>query len=748
MKSTPFYAGERTAYTGPVEDRVNLWPLGYYREPALSVLWPLFSLTDDHLAVRPFYSQYRQKGALADYDEFNLLWPLCQFDTLHHRHRIFPAFWGDNGSFALFPLVFRHRHSFTLFPLVWWGDCGDDHHYFNLFPLWWHNQHRTALLPFYYRDKNTLNVIPFYCWSKVDGVTTEWYGPYGRASGNGRDSDWCVPFYYRDAERFVSLPYCRGRSDGEEHWAAPLLLSWGKRSEEHSLDVFLLGLGGASSGFGDSFRQWALPFFYRSDSMLMTPLFGWDTSCHGSWVLPCYYNDDDRFLSAFYWRRWSTDAGGVRRLEHGSFPFWYATDNRFVSLFWIYSQVAPDTYRWCLPPALSLGTDGPGLAERTFLLGLGGYSRSANGDFADWIAPLYYRDEDGLFLTPLLSYFDGQGDFFTPLGGRMNGATWMLPLWWQDDRGFLTLLYGRFPHLHGAGHVIPPLMSFWDTDAHGLSSLRVLAGFGGLEYDSNGKFDRSWLFPLWHLDQRGLISLPLIHSDSHTAFCLFAGVTHAARKYGGWFWPLAGGSFDRNMPAAEAMLNSPRLDSKVTVAWKGSVRDDGYTNRWNHVEGATSANDETWLLSGLSTGDRYISWSARGTESKPGTVVGTERWEYGNLLVYRRQGSRTVTFDATTREKTGERVTDESGAVCNLFWHSTFESDGDGLDRAEKSILWRFWHYERKNGDVAVDSFPFFTYDSKRNGYSKTSLLWRLFRYERDPKSGTSVDILFIPVWR
>lgn len=62
MKSTPFYTGEAAVYTGRIEDRVNMWPIGYYREPALSVIWPIFSMTDDHLAVRPLYSQYRQMG--------------------------------------------------------------------------------------------------------------------------------------------------------------------------------------------------------------------------------------------------------------------------------------------------------------------------------------------------------------------------------------------------------------------------------------------------------------------------------------------------------------------------------------------------------------------------------------------------------------------------------------------------------------------------------------------------------------
>ena len=65
-----------------------------------------------------------------------------------------------------------------------------------------------------------------------------------------------------------------------------------------------------------------------------------------------------------------------------------------------------------------------------------------------------------------------------------------------------------------------------------------------------------------------------------------------------------------------------------------------------------------------------------------------------------------------------------------------------------RSVLWRFWHYENLNGDVTVDSFPFFTYDAKTNGYSKVAVLGRLFRNEVDPVKGRSVDVLFVPCWR
>ena len=56
MKGTPFYTGEYATRKGSVENRVNLWPLAYYRDPALSILWPLGEYTGDRFAIRPIFS--------------------------------------------------------------------------------------------------------------------------------------------------------------------------------------------------------------------------------------------------------------------------------------------------------------------------------------------------------------------------------------------------------------------------------------------------------------------------------------------------------------------------------------------------------------------------------------------------------------------------------------------------------------------------------------------------------------------
>ena len=107
-----------------------------------------------------------------------------------------------------------------------------------------------------------------------------------------------------------------------------------------------------------------------------------------------------------------------------------------------------------------------------------------------------------------------------------------------------------------------------------------------------------------------------------------------------------------------------------------------------------------------------------------------------------------MNFDLATRRK----VSDEEKSESFLFgFVYTQESNCDkmkGTSKSTQRILWRLWHREEENGNVSLDVFPGFTYDSRKDGYTKTSFLWRLFRYENDPKNGKKVDLLFIPIWR
>ena len=133
MKSTPFYEGSDVVYAGKPEDRVNVWPIAYWREPVGSVLWPMTSFSDDHFALRPIYSQYKQDGKDGAFDEFNFLWPLSQADTKNDDYFVFPFFWGKDSK--------QHPYQ-ALFPIYWNGDG-----YNSLFPLWHWNRDGSLFTP-------------------------------------------------------------------------------------------------------------------------------------------------------------------------------------------------------------------------------------------------------------------------------------------------------------------------------------------------------------------------------------------------------------------------------------------------------------------------------------------------------------------------------------------------------------------------------------------------------------------------
>ena len=117
FSSSPLYTGNEVKFTGAVEDRVNLWPLAYWREPVGSVAWPLVSWGDDHFALRPVYSRYGR--------EHNFLWPIGQYDSATGDGRAFPVFWGKD-RFNVFPLVWNNNKFHSLFPLFFWEELNGD----------------------------------------------------------------------------------------------------------------------------------------------------------------------------------------------------------------------------------------------------------------------------------------------------------------------------------------------------------------------------------------------------------------------------------------------------------------------------------------------------------------------------------------------------------------------------------------------------------------------------------------------
>lgn len=320
MKGSPFYTGEYAVNVPGAETRrVNLWPLAYYREPALSVAWPVFEHTEEHLAVRPLFSAY---GDTQKYWEYNVLWPLCQADKKGRDYRLFPYFWGT-GTRA--------------------GDIEQDYHV--LFPFVWHYEEETcALFPLWISSRSG--------WR--DGLFTErdtWLGwPLMHRHTGAREEAWRVALFGRyryldKGETYTGFPwpvffswqekekhglftplYAYETSDApnvNDGWAAiPLLLSWRQwQKDDNSLNA-LLGLYGQR--WNDSNRSaYLVPLcaYDRKDRLLLTPLFGW--------------NKPDAEDPSGYWYP-LTPLGGVRAgTERGGWLF---------PLFSHTASVTNDTY--------------------------------------------------------------------------------------------------------------------------------------------------------------------------------------------------------------------------------------------------------------------------------------------------------------------------------------------------------------------------------------------------------------------
>jgi len=740
MKSTPFYTGNQVTYTGRVENRVNLWPAAYYREPVGSVAWPLLSFSNDHFALRPIYSQYKQDGMSGKYDEFNVLWPIAQFDTKHDDYRIFPfcwgsdyfvifpEFWWNRNTVALLPFMAEHDLSFwTLFPLAWY----DKDNYFVLFPEFWWTKEQVALLPFWARrDGTSATFFPFYWWRdeekmKINSLLPLWW--------------------YSDEVAH--------RKDGKDR--------------HHRTFSSLAGLTGVRYRDDEYQDSWFFPLYYHGRDELVTPLYG---KAHDTeWLLPFYIRDQHSFASLFY-----TEERG----ENGKTT-------------------------WCVPPLLSGGSYSEDVAKTKVFLGLGGYERTKDGSSKSWTFPLFYKD-DNLFLTALFGttktadwvvplYYRDRDTFLTMLFGKTATADWLLPLYYRNEDVFVTTLFGKTKnadwlipfYYHDQDGFVTPLGG-GTKDSHWILPLYAKKGgdFISLPYGHtgwgtaqtntwwctplvgtrSGQKEGGWLFPLF--DRSAIRSefgdysdfVKLAKRDTLPAEIVFKPETIKRRELKK-FPNGRGGTTNAWVEVEKKVLSSPDRyadDDTSLLVLSRHHRNGSARMSWDHRQynvraeresgnalffkysRHTSASFDPQTRKRVSSGT-HRNWGlllkllARG-ESATNTNDGSRRWELGLL---------TVLFNGRNQSyKDGKSK--GMANVLGLLYHSEWDKDGS----EESSVLWRVWHREKQHGHVSVDMFPGFTYDSKSDGYHKTSFLWRLFRYENEPGKGKSFDLFFLPLMR
>ncbi len=497
MKGTPFYTGEYESIVhGADERRVNVWPLAYYREPALSILWPVFEHTEEHVAVRPIFSAY---GSTNAYWEYNLIWPLCQADTQGRDYRIFPYYWGK-GKRA--------------------GNIAQD--YQVLFPFLWHFEDETfALFPLWITDRDG--------WK--DGRFTErddWLAwPLAHRHSGARENAWHAGLFgrYRYLDRGESYtgypwPLFFSWSDKEKHgcftpfyafetsdqagvrdgWdALPLLLSWRRRQGDSQDLTAALGLYHQSQR-GTDRSGWLLPLcaYDTRDRLLLTPLIGWDK--------PDPQNPDG------YWYPFTPLAGVLTGAHRGGwlFPLFHHTasvsndtfDTNFLLLGYAdhsrhqWKEVTSDNRSYGVFPLVShslYASSTSSLKEKTL---------TGSTNRFDRLLLLSYSEERQTTRRSLTSEKRTEDDYH-----MTSSASGVFPLWNFESRtksspdGSLLSSTDEFALL----------LALYDTK---LNTVAANGNMPALDYTR-----RRILWRVWHYERRNgdasMDLFPFITRDSH-----------------------------------------------------------------------------------------------------------------------------------------------------------------------------------------------------------------------------------------
>ena len=784
MKGTPFYTGEYEKRVGPAEDRVNVWPLLYYRNPALSVLWPIGERTDDHFAIRPLMSVY---GLDSSNHVYNYLWPLAQFDRQTGNNRVFPVFWGDDYR-AVFPLYW---HSGEL----WTTAGGHD----ALIPLWWissQGDHYSAYYPWpIAHSKQDENEKGWYLWPLLGNYTRRddsfyrfqaWPIFHQGQSAGGKDR-WStmLPLYFSnrgdDRHTFVTPLWSSG-SEGNTSWS--LLIPLFFQSKDGGDSLFLsLPWSQGSSLHGRKTWQLMLPVFYhRTDGhrrLLATLLGGQSDSENVSrWLIVPLFAFGQRSATVSEW--WG---GGpmihsktsARERSHHVLPLYYfARDSQgssFFSVPWssstrkdgrswkmllpVYYQSRDNASDYFITPLWAGGSSKRWNSSWQAFIPLCYLRRSDQGKLLATLAGGYEVDEQGKrwLIYPLLSWGNrsrDRGSFWAlaPLvhaewspSGKSNHV---LPIYYWNSRDdtFLSLLIAKWRTGQAKSVMVPWALS-WLTTAPGRSDLWALGPFAHFSWGN--RRGSQHLFPVFYSNPRkGTFVSPLVarwgNASSRTTLIppALSWATRSPDHSDLWMaGPLAHLSWGEK-PGARHVFpvyyrnpQSGTMLSPLICRWTESGRKTSLYPPLLSMKSSGGDRSELWSALGLFRNE----WTSKGSQS--GHLLPLylyEKSDYFYTLLYgAKQGKEGYTYFLTPLA--GKFDGDSSGGwLFPLFSKKRNRLSGG----TSGNILWGFYEGDRKRCHSTM--FPLWSYSRQGNDGEKElnverSILLFLHDYEREVKT-------------
>lgn len=462
MKSAPIWDEGYRKANGPAENRVNLWPAFYYRDPAMSVLWPLISVTDEGSAFVPFYEHDKTKDELRLGTMHQFLPPAAVFSGSEEYTRILNC------------IRDRKADSLIILPL-----------YFQNF-----KKEKLLVLPVLYRDKETLWTPVFMQSKDLTGVlgplfnvyksggTTTYNLPFpvaGVKSGKDESGFWMLPAVYYDRTGKASHLNLGGvlldLEKNEKSWEAvyAALLGGAARKENGDGHNYLLPLWIAwNEGEKNGFLS--LPYSHVSDKDGSFTAAGFN-----AWVES---KDKDGTYQSVFWPLFHRFEGPERaghmvlplyayerdkdgKVNFTSLPFNYKDGGDLVNLLgpvYLSRKEKDGRYTTVMFPLAHVwnNSKGEGTAvlplfwnsqsadgDKMLLTPLGGAARVGEAQYLNVGGPFYFskRGKDDAYLTvlwPLAHWWDGKEN---------KGAT-LLPLFYDKQgkdgaRVTITALGGR-----------------------------------------------------------------------------------------------------------------------------------------------------------------------------------------------------------------------------------------------------------------------------------------------------------------
>lgn len=358
FRATPFVAQKEKSDP----DRVNMWPLVFAQHDVMSACFNLYSHSDEHVALHPLFSLYRDDPGNS-FTSFNMLCGLYHWDMTGRGVTWLPPYWSwrNSRSHMLFPLWLKNRSGFYSWlyaettnmrsiPLLLSCYWKDDSSWFSLPILTYYNGHTDVLFTPLYFSTPTTTAVPLLLSGYTDyGVSsTFWSLPtltFCNSKPSGTDVNVLLGLLYHQESKDTgdkkslsmwSLPLLSGggyyetdevRNSGWMSWP---LLSYGKYEDRKDgshdyVDIDLLGtyyhrdtVDVGKHGKGRSYRRHSILWKF------------WDwREEDGDVSLDCFpgvtYNSgkDGSMSFSFLWRfyRYARDANGDKKLDILFIPF-------------------------------------------------------------------------------------------------------------------------------------------------------------------------------------------------------------------------------------------------------------------------------------------------------------------------------------------------------------------------------------------------------------------------------------------